>query len=277
MFCNDDHVGADTPTPEQLLALAVPIAADGAALAREARTTAITQVRTKSTETDVVTAADHAVERLVLEALHRARPADAVLTEEAGAVAGGDSDVRWILDPIDGTVNYLYGVPYYALSLAAEVNGVVVAGVVHNVATGDVYTATQGGGAWRDGRRLAGSAETELGQALVATGFAYRSDRRKHQSAVLAGLLGAIRDIRRLGAGALDLCLAAEGVVDAYYEKGLSTWDLAAGALIAAEAGLVVSGVHGRPAGPEFLLAAPPELHRVLVRVLEDLDASGGP
>jgi myo-inositol-1(or 4)-monophosphatase len=276
-LCDDGRVTSETPAPEELLAIAVAIAADGAVLAREARSTAITQVRTKSTETDVVTAADHAVERLVLEALHTERPRDAVLTEEAGMVAGHGSDVRWILDPIDGTVNYLYGVPYYALSLAAEVSGTVVAGVVHNIATGTVYTATRGGGAWRDAHRLSGSAETELSQALVATGFAYRSDRRAHQSAVLAGLLASIRDIRRLGAGALDLCLAAEGAVDAYYEKGLSTWDLAAGALIASEAGLVVSGLDGRPAGPEFLLAAPPDLHAALVRVLADLDASGGP
>lgn len=225
----------------------------------------------------MVTAADHAVERLVLDALREIRPHDAVLTEESGAVDGSGSDVRWILDPIDGTVNYLYGVPYYALSLAAEVDGVVVAGVVHNVASGDVYWATKGGGAWRDGQRLAGSAETEMSQALVATGFAYRSDRRAHQSAVLAGLLAKIRDIRRLGAGALDLCLAAEGAVDAYYEKGLSTWDLAAGSLIATEAGLIVSGLNGQPAGPDFLLAAPPELHGALVRVLADLGASGGP
>ncbi len=270
-------MSADKPDPQDLLELAIPIAAAGAALARETRATAITQVRTKSTETDVVTAADHAVERLVIGELRAARPDDAVLTEEAGEFSGDGSDVRWILDPIDGTVNYLYGVPYYALSLAAEVRGHVVAGVVHQIASGEVYTALLGEGAYRDGRRLRGSAETELSQALVATGFGYRSDRRAHQSAVLAGLLASIRDIRRLGAGALDLCLAAEGSVDAYYEKGLSAWDLAAGSLIAAEAGLTVSGLNGKAPGGEFILAAPPVLHGALRKALEDLDASGGP
>lgn len=269
-------MSADTPDPEDLLRLAVPIAAAGVALAREARSTAITQVRTKSSDTDVVTAADHAVEHLVIDRLLAARPDDAILTEESGAVDGG-SNVRWILDPIDGTVNYLYGVPYYALSLAAEVDGVVVAGVVHNVASDVVYTATQGGGAWRDGLRLSGSSETEMSQSLVATGFGYDSARRANQSRVLAGLLAQIRDIRRMGAGALDLCAAAEGTVDVYYEKGLSIWDLAAGVLIATEAGLVVTGLNGQPAGPDMVLAAPPALHGAFHHVLADLDASGGP
>jgi myo-inositol-1(or 4)-monophosphatase len=293
-------------SPTNLLALAIRVAADGAALAQVKREQFITEVRTKSTETDVVTAADHAVERLVIDALLEARPGDAILSEESGERApdrvngrgsgrvegresgreegrrnGHQSDqepsVRWILDPIDGTVNYLYGLPFYAVSLAAAVDGAVVAGVVHNIATGDVYTATVGGGAYLDGRRIGGSTVTELSQTLVTTGFGYDAQRRLHQASVVAGLAGTVRDIRRFGAGALDLCLAATGAVDAYYEKGLNEWDIAAGVLIAREAGLLVTGLGEPEPGIEFVLAAPPAIHGHLHDVLAKLDASGGP
>ena len=182
-----------------------------------------------------------------------------------------------MLDPIDGTVNYLYGLPQYAVSLAAEVDGVVVAGVVRNAATGEEWTATRGGGAWRDGRRLTGSDRTTLDQTLLATGFGYDAKRRAHQGAVVAGLITRVRDIRRFGAAALDLCMAAEGMVDAYYEKGLNPWDHAAGGLVAAEAGLRVSGIDGAPPGPEMVIAAPPALFDALHGVLAELDAAGGP
>ncbi len=155
-----------------------------------------------------------------------------MLGEEYGDGGAADAAVRWILDPIDGTVNYLYGLPQYAVSLAAEVDGAVVAGVVVNAATGAEWTATLGGGAWRDGRRLAGSDTATLDQTLVGTGFGYDAARRVHQGAVLAGLIGRVRDIRRFGAAALDLCLVAEGTLDAYYEKGLNPWDHAAGGLV---------------------------------------------
>jgi myo-inositol-1(or 4)-monophosphatase len=273
---------ADTPSPPELLALAVRVAAGGAALAQDVRDSAITQVATKSTDTDVVTAGDHAVERYILAELAAARPDDAVLTEESGAVGPArSSSVRWILDPIDGTVNYLYGVPYYAVSLAAEVDGVVVAAVVRNPATGEQWTALRGGGAYKGayghGQRLRGSAETELGQALIATGFGYLPARRRHQAAVLAGLAERIRDIRRFGSAALDLCLAAEGTVDGYYETGLNAWDLAAGALVATEAGLAVTGIDGGPPTGALLVAGPPAIHGRLLSVLADLDVAGGP
>jgi myo-inositol-1(or 4)-monophosphatase len=268
---------------QDLLTLAVRVAAQGAALAQLKRREFITDVRTKSTDTDVVTAADVAVERLIIDALRQVRPGDGVLSEESGESIGSPADrdsgssIRWILDPIDGTVNYLYGVPYYAVSLAAELDGVVVAGVVHNIATGVVWTATLGGGAFCGERALAGSPVTQMSQALVATGFGYDAARRTHQAGVLAGLAGRIRDIRRQGAGALDLCAAASGLVDAYYEKGLSEWDHAAGVLIAREAGLVVSGLRRADPGQGFVLAAPPAIHRELHTVLVDLDADGGP
>lgn len=268
---------AGEPTPDELLAIAVRIAREAAETARRMRTEAITDVQTKSTDTDVVTAADKAVERQVVEALRRERPGDGVLGEEYGDSTAAAGGIRWILDPIDGTVNYLYGLPQYAVSLAAEVNGTVVAGVVRNAATGDEWTATRGGGAWRGDRRLAGSARTTLDQALVGTGFGYDPARRAQQGAVLAGLITRVRDIRRFGSAALDLCMAAEGSLDAYFEKGLNAWDHAAGGLVAAEAGLRVSGLDGRPAGQEMLVAAPPAIFPALHDVLVELDAAGGP
>lgn len=263
---------------EKLLAVAVSIVRPAAALALRLRADGVGEIGTKSTPTDVVTAADRAVERQVVQALRDLRPGDSVLGEETGATGRPDgAGVRWILDPIDGTVNYLYGLPQYAVSLAAEVDGQVVAGVVRNPVTGAEWTAVRGQGAWRDGRRLACSTVTDLGQTLVATGFGYDPARRSHQATVLTGVLPRVRDIRRFGAASLDLCMAAEGAVDAYFEKGLSPWDHAAGGLIAAEAGLRVSGLAGAPPGPDLLLAAPDGVYRELHDLLVSVDAAGGP
>jgi myo-inositol-1(or 4)-monophosphatase len=261
---------------EDLLAIALPVARDGAATARRMRDAAITDVETKSTLTDVVTAADRAVERQVVTALRSLRPADGVLGEEYGESAPTPGAVRWILDPIDGTVNYLYGIPAYAVSLAAEVDGVVLAGVVINAATGDEWTATRGGGAWRAGRRLRCSDRTDLSQSLVGTGFGYDAKRRAHQGAVLAQLITRVRDIRRIGAASIDLCSVGEGVLDAYYEKGLNPWDHAAGGLVATEAGAVVGGLEGAPPGLDMVVAAPPALFGPLHDALVGLDAAGG-
>lgn len=280
-MAGDDHPGGRAPDHRQLLAAAVAVVRPAAEQAARMRGEALGEVSTKTTDTDVVTAADRAVERRVVAALLGARPGDAVLGEELGEERGeeaaGAPRVRWLLDPIDGTVNYLYGLPWYAVSLAAEVDGRVVAGVVRNVATGQEWTAVAGQGAWRDGVRLRGSSRTGLGRALVATGFGYDPARRAHQAAVVAGLLPRVRDIRRFGSAALDLCLAAEGMVDAYFERGLNVWDYAAGALVAAEAGLLVAGLDGAEPGPELLVAAPPALFRPLHDALGELDAAGGP
>ncbi len=278
---NERTMPSDDPLDASvLLALAVKVAARGATLAEAHRREFITTVHTKSTDTDVVTAADVAVETAIIEALRAERPADRVLSEEAGASQPQGQEigrVRWILDPIDGTVNYLYGIPYYAVSLAAEVDGVVVAGVVHNIATGDVWTAILGGGAYHDDRRLTGSGATDLSRSMVATGFGYDARRRADQGRVVAALLGQVRDIRRFGACALDLCAVASGTVDAYYERGLNLWDRAAGQLIATEAGLVVSGLRGAPAEDRFLLVAAPGIHARLEGVLAELEADDGP
>jgi myo-inositol-1(or 4)-monophosphatase len=270
--------GQHASTAGELLAIAVRIAREAAETARRMRAEAITDVHTKSTDTDVVTAADTAVERQVVAALGAERPGDGVLGEEYGdSAAPTPGAVRWILDPIDGTVNYLYGLPQYAVSLAAEVDGVVLAGVVCNAATGEEWTATLGGGAWRDGRRMTGSIRTTLDQALVGTGFGYDPARRAHQGGVVAGLITRVRDIRRCGCASIDLCMAAEGALDAFFEKGLNPWDHAAGGLVATEAGLTVAGLGGAPAGKDMVIAAPPALFGPLHDVLADLDAAGGP
>jgi myo-inositol-1(or 4)-monophosphatase len=276
------------PAPEalpgvaELLDIAVVAVRRAGELARAMRVEGVTGVSTKSTATDVVTAADHAVERQVIDDLRARRPHDAVVGEESGTVDsgtvdGGGSRLRWILDPIDGTVNYLYGIPAYAVSLAAEVDGVIVAGVVRNPVTGHEWTATRGGGAYRDGHRLTGSQVTQLSQALLGTGFGYHAARRSHQARVVAQLIPEVRDIRRIGAASIDLCLAAEGALDAVYEKGLNLWDYAAGGLVAREAGLRVTGLAGAPPGPEMVLVAPAALYQPLHDRLVELDAAGGP
>ncbi|MCT2583985.1 inositol monophosphatase family protein [Actinophytocola gossypii] len=224
-----------------LLEIAVSVASAAAELARTAREDAIRDVGTKSSETDVVTAADLAVERLVRERLAELRPGEPVLGEEAGGSTPTPHDgVSWVVDPIDGTVNYLYGYPWYAVSLAAQVGGESVAAAVVEPVSGRRWTAARGGGAFLDGRPLRVSASTRLELSLVGTGFAYRPERRVRQAAGVPGLLSRVRDIRRAGAASLDLCAVAAGWLDGYFEHGLNRWDWAGGALIAAEAGAVV-------------------------------------
>jgi myo-inositol-1(or 4)-monophosphatase len=248
------------PEPAELLALAVDVAREAAALVARGRATAGDSVTVKSSSVDVVTAVDTDSERLIVERLTAARPGDGVLGEEGGARTG-TTGVRWVVDPIDGTVNFLYGVPAYAVSIAAEVDGVVRAGAVLNAATGELFTATTGGGAHLsspdrpDPVRLRGNAPASLEQTLVATGFGYGVEQRRAQGAVVARLLPQVRDIRRFGSAALDLCAAAAGRVDAYYELHLNRWDYAAGALVAAEAGLVVTGLPGTPFAEPMAIA----------------------
>src|SRR5262249_17504187 len=165
----------------------------------------------------------------------------------------------------------------YGVSVAAEGEGGVGAGVVHNPATGDRWTATRGAGAWRDGRRLRGSTATKLGHCLVATGFGYDPARRGHQAEGLARLMSSVRDIPPFGAAPLDLCFPAQGLVDAYYERGLNAWDHAAGGLVAAEAGLLVTGLCGAPPSDRMVVAAMPAIHGALHDRLVDLAADDGP
>ncbi|ALA67297.1 fructose-1 6-bisphosphatase [Corynebacterium lactis RW2-5] len=201
---------------------------------------------TKSSDVDPVTVVDRESEQLIRRLLSNLAPGSEILGEEEGrgsaSVAGRKSPITWIVDPIDGTVNFLYGIPAYAVSIACAVDSEIVAGVVVNVATGETYSAAAGKGAtltFPDGRRetLGCGSALSLGQALIATGFSYSSDLRRVQGEVAAYLLPRCRDIRRMGSAALDLCAVARGAVDAYYEHGIKIWDWAAGALIAKEAG----------------------------------------
>jgi myo-inositol-1(or 4)-monophosphatase len=262
----------------ELLQLARATAEEAAELVGAGRGTAADQVDTKSSPVDVVTAVDTASEALIVRRLLAARPDDGVLGEE-GASREGTTGVRWVVDPIDGTVNFLYGLPAYAVSIAGEVDGRTEVGVVLNVATGELFTALRGQGAWLTAPGVAavqlhGSAPVSLEQTLVATGFGYRVEQRRAQGAVVAQLLPEVRDIRRNGCASLDLCSAAAGRVDAYYELDLKPWDHAAGALVAAEAGLVVTGTGGRPFAEPMAVAAAPTVAEPLLDLLERLHAT---
>jgi myo-inositol-1(or 4)-monophosphatase len=254
---------------DELLAVAVSVAREAAELARSSRPSAITDVDTKSSKTDVVTAADVAVEKLVRARLADLRPGEPVFGEETGGADAAPGEVCWVVDPIDGTVNYLYGYPSYAVSLAAQVDGVSVAAVVLEPVSGREWTAVRGGGSWCDGQPLRVSDATRLDLSLVATGFAYRVERRERQAAGVARLLPKVRDIRRAGAASLDLCAVAAGWVDGYFEHGLSRWDWAGGALVAEEAGAVVRLPDA--VGPDLTFCATPGIADQLLGLLEDL------
>lgn len=228
-------------------------------------------IATKSSPTDVVTALDRASEQLIRSRIQQARPGDRILGEEEGE-AGGDSGVRWIVDPVDGTVNFLYGLPEWAVSIAVEVDGQVVAGVVNVVPRGEVFTAALGEGAWLGGERLRCNTGVPLARALVATGFGYAAGRRAVQGEVVAAVLPRVRDIRRGGSCAVDLCSVAAGRMDGYYERGVNRWDHAAAGLIAVEAGARIGGLRGRPAGSELVLCAGPGLFDELHDLLASLD-----
>ena len=202
-------------------------------------------VRSKTTPTDPVTVVDTETERLLRDRLAQLRPGDPILGEEGGGPAdpGATSAgaVTWVLDPIDGTVNFVYGIPAYAVSVGAQINGVSVAGAVADVVAGRVYSAATGLGAHviddQGTESLRCAAVDDLSMALLGTGFGYSRRRRTSQAALLAHMLPVVRDVRRIGSAALDLCMVAAGRLDAFYEHGLQVWDRAAGALIAAEAG----------------------------------------
>jgi myo-inositol-1(or 4)-monophosphatase len=243
---------------EQLLTLADELARRAAALSLERLREPRAEVRTKSSPTDMVSEVDEACERLIVEGIRAARGGDGILSEE-GAAADTTTGVRWVIDPIDGTTNYLYKHPGYGISIAVEVDGEVAVGVVHDPIHAQRFSAIRGRGAICNGETIRVSNQAELGKALVATGFGYSPEVRVAQAEVLAGVIGSIRDIRRMGAAAVDLCSVACGRVDAYYERGLNHWDLAAGSLIAAEAGATVGELDDGT-----VIAAPPALFEAL-------------
>ena len=251
-----DPFAAAPPGLRQLLALASDLALQAGRIHAEGRLETLT-LETKSSPTDVVSQVDKQAERLIVERLRAERPDDALLAEE-GSLLDGESGVRWIVDPLDGTTNYVYGYPAYAASIAVEVGGDVVVGVVLDSSSGRLYRAVAGHGSVCDDHPIRARAQAELAGALVATGFSYDAAQRRRQGAVVAAALGRIRDLRRGGTAALDLCHVAAGEVDAYWELDLSPWDYAAGTLIAREAGAAVehlAAAHGR--GPAVVAAHP--------------------
>ena len=264
---------------EDLERLALGLALEAGRLIVDERPADLGVSHTKSTATDVVTVMDQRAQDLLRSRLHSARPHDGFLGEEEG---GTDtrSQITWVVDPIDGTVNYLYGIPSYAVSVAAVVGDPSragawrpVAGAVVNPVTGEAFHARLGAGAWRrvglgPDEALALAEPPELGHALVGTGFGYDPRRRLWQGRVLSEVIGDVRDIRRIGSAALDLCAVAAGSLDGYFERGLNAWDMAAAWLVVTEAGGQVSGLAGSPPSGAMVLGAAPALHRALEAVV---------
>lgn len=279
-MCCDGTVSDDSD-PAALLAVAERLATEAAAYIRRRRAevfgTSPSQddgppaVKSKSTPTDPVTIVDTETERLLRDRLAELRPDDPVVgEEEGGSLVGLEGRPTWVLDPIDGTVNFVYGLEAYAVSVGVQVDGRSVAGAVANVPTGEVFSAARGHGArLRRGDVLIPlrcNVIDELSMALVGTGFSYEPERRSQQGMVLAALLPRVRDVRRVGSCALDLCMVAAGRLDAYYEEGVHVWDWAAGALIAEEAGALLQLPAVEP-GPGLIVAAAPG-------VADELDAA---
>lgn len=261
---------------DDLLTLARDIALKAGELAARRRREGVSVAASKSSSVDIVTEADRETEALIRGLIADARPDDGFFGEESAA-EGGSSGLTWIVDPIDGTVNFLYGLPHYAVSIAV-VEGepdpqtwTALAGCVVNPASGETFTASAGGGAFLGDEPIRVAEPVPLAEALVGTGFAYDAEMRGVQGRLVASLLPLVRDIRRQGTASLDLCFVASGRYNAYFERTLSPWDHAAGALIASEAGAVVKGAGDMRAGRDFILAAHPDVAALLERALQRL------
>jgi myo-inositol-1(or 4)-monophosphatase len=264
-----------------LLALARRIATTVAETALEERRRGISVEATKSSPVDVVTAVDRDTEERIRSMVLDARPDDGILGEEDDAHVG-TSGLNWVVDPIDGTVNLLYDIPAWAVSIAVvdgppdPLHWNALAGVVVNPVTGEVFEASRGGGARLGDRGLRVNDDVELSRALIGTGFGYAVERRRTQAEVLLQVLPRVRDIRRIGSAALDLSAIAAGRLDGFYERGLNPWDHAAGALIVREAGGLVGGVDGGPESGELLVAAAPSVYDGLLELLLAAGAARG-
>ena len=236
-------------------------------------------IDTKSSATDVVTQMDRLAESFIVAELAKHRPNDGVLGEE-GANSIGSSGLQWVIDPIDGTVNYLHQIPHWCVSIGLrdESSGQALAGVIYAPVHDQMYISSQGLGSWviEQGkpRILNASACEDLKLAVIGTGFGYSSSRRASQARVLAQVLPQVADIRRLGSCAIDLCLVADGLLDGYYERGVNDWDHAAGELIAREAGAVSSGLNGNSIGSDMIVVANAAIHAQLVAILEANNAA---
>ncbi len=265
----------DEPALANLRELAVELATAAGALALVGRRSlGVGQPidhDTKSSPTDPVTEFDRAAETLIVDTLRSRRPDDSIVGEE-GADHSGSSRFEWHIDPIDGTANFVYDLPAWCTSVAVVDEHGPLAGAVFAPVTDELFSAARGCGATLNGERIRCSTATQLATALVGTGFSYSPTVRELQARRLATLLPRVRDVRRLGSAALDLCLVASGRLDAYYEEHLNSWDYAAGALIAAEAGAVTSNFGDGPPGTDAVVAAAPQLHGVLHALLAAID-----
>jgi len=260
--------------PDALVDLAIEIGRAAGRLIADGRRRGLTDVSSKSTPTDMVTEYDRLSERLIVDRILDARPDDGILGEE-GSDHRGTSGIEWLIDPIDGTTNFLYGLAGFAVSIAARDADGPLVGAVVIPSVDEVFSARRGGGAFCNGRTVVCSRTDELGAALVATGFSYQPERRSRQAARVAAMIDRIRDIRRLGAAAPDLCYTASGRVDAYFEEHLNPWDLAAGEVIAREAGCRVGSLDGGLVHPGSVLVANPALFGPLVELIRSIDPSG--
>jgi myo-inositol-1(or 4)-monophosphatase len=265
----------EQPYPADLLNIARTIAQEAGALALRTRREGVEVAATKSTTTDIVTFADQAVQDYVRARISELRPNDGFFGEEDGG-SQGSSGLTWVVDPIDGTVNYLYDLPHWAVSIAV-VEGepdpstwTALAGAVINPSLGELYTASAGAGAFLGDTQIHVAQQHDISQALVATGFAYSAEKRGRQARMLTQVLPRVRDIRRAGVCSLDLAAVAAGRNDAYFEHGVKPWDHAAGALIVREAGGQVGGFRGGREGEELTLAANPTLFIALEELLND-------
>ena len=266
---------ADVLSAHSLLPLAWEAAWEAARFLRDDRPADLF-IDTKSTSSDLVSEMDKGAEEILIAALLGDRPKDGLLGEEGGE-RPGTSGVRWVVDPLDGTVNYLHQMPTWGVSVAAEQDGQSVLGVIVTPAFGEAYLAVRGAGAWviqdETATLIRVSDCPKLGAAVVATGFGYAADRRRAQGRVVHELVSQVSDIRRIGAAVIDYCWLARGRLDAYYERGLNAWDIAAGALIAAEAGAVVSGLRDDDIYGSLMIAAAPTIAGELRDLLLTLDA----
>ncbi len=256
-----------TDIGEQALLAIAEEAADAAAAELRARFGQRHGVRTKSGPTDLVSDADLAAESAIRDVLAAHRPGDSILAEEGGA--SGHGALRWVVDPLDGTINFLFGIPVFAVSIACEDEQGALAGVVLDPIRDERFAATRSGPPTLNGDAIEASARTDLSTALVATGFSYDAPVRARQAVVISRLLPRVRDIRRLGAAALDLVWTACGRYDAYFERGLKAWDLAAGELIGARAGLELRPLEPTAEDPSGVAAAPPALIESLMDLVQ--------
>jgi myo-inositol-1(or 4)-monophosphatase len=238
-----------------LLVIARDLAIRVGDIALAGRRKGLTQVDTKSTTTDMVTEYDRSTEQEIVSTLRRLRPDDSIVGEEGGG-HDGTSGITWYIDPIDGTTNFLYDLPMWAVSIGAHDADGPLCGVVYAPALRETFTAIRGNGAHLNGRSISCGSVTELPQALIATGFNYSPANRLVQAARFPHIIDKIRDVRRFGAASLDLCFVACGRYDAYFEEHLFPWDTAAGALIASEAGAVVGSPDGREIDRSAILAS---------------------